>query len=283
MSVRVRWITDPACVWSWALEPALRALVTEFGSGLEITFVMGGLAREFDAARRAELGRSWLDATAQTGMPTDPRTWHGTPPVSSFPGCLAVKAAQEQGPDAAAAVLRGVREGIVCLRRKLDHTEALAEVARDAGIDEQRFRIDVASNHMVELLGADLEVAHETAARAGDGPPNRPGPASPVPGQDRGPLPTLVFEGDGRSRTLIGWHPPAVVRETALAVGAEPSGDARPDVPAALARFGRMAAVEVAAVCNLPLLKAEADLAALALARRARPIQVLGGRLWEPA
>src|SRR2546427_8790082 len=37
--------TDPACPWSWAAEPALRAMEAEFGDGLEVRFVMGGLAR----------------------------------------------------------------------------------------------------------------------------------------------------------------------------------------------------------------------------------------------
>jgi protein-disulfide isomerase-like protein with CxxC motif len=39
--------TDPACPWSWAAEPALRHIQTMFGDGLEITYVMGGLARTF--------------------------------------------------------------------------------------------------------------------------------------------------------------------------------------------------------------------------------------------
>ena len=45
--VHVIYYTDPACPWSWAAEPALRRIEGEFGDGVSITYVMGGLAREF--------------------------------------------------------------------------------------------------------------------------------------------------------------------------------------------------------------------------------------------
>ena len=41
------YYTDPACPWSWAAEPALRRIQGEFGDGVSITYVMGGLARVF--------------------------------------------------------------------------------------------------------------------------------------------------------------------------------------------------------------------------------------------
>jgi protein-disulfide isomerase-like protein with CxxC motif len=46
-AVHVSYYTDPACPYSWAAEPALRRLQVEFAEGLTITYVMGGLAREF--------------------------------------------------------------------------------------------------------------------------------------------------------------------------------------------------------------------------------------------
>jgi predicted DsbA family dithiol-disulfide isomerase len=46
-AVHVQYFTDPACPWSWATEPAVRRLQVEFGDQVSITYVMGGLAREF--------------------------------------------------------------------------------------------------------------------------------------------------------------------------------------------------------------------------------------------
>ena len=73
--------------------------MVEFGEDVEITYVMGGLAREFGDPFR--LVMSWLEDAARSRMPVDPRVWAGHPPRSSYPACIAVRAAAEQGRDAA--------------------------------------------------------------------------------------------------------------------------------------------------------------------------------------
>ena len=51
----------------------------------------------------------------------------------------------------------------------------------------------------------------------------------------------------------------------------------------AIERFGRMAAKEVEAVCDLPEPGAHAALWGLASEWKLRPLRVLTGYLWEPA
>lgn len=278
MAVRVRLFTDPLCVWSWGSEPGIRSLLAEFGDEVEFTFSMAGLARELEPG--AELVHGWLDASAESGMPADPRLLRDSPPRSSYPMSMGVKAAAEQGSDAAYRYLRALREGSIALRRKLDTTEALVEEARGARLDAERFRVDLGSHGTVEAFGADLEAAAALEAAPVTG-------GHSVSDGGRGlPLPTFVFASDAGKvggEVLSGLQSPASLREAALAAGADPGGDPRPDPIAAIRRFGRMAPVEVAAVCDLSLPKAEADLAALALEWRIRPVPVLAGRLWELA
>jgi putative protein-disulfide isomerase len=199
----------------------------------------------------------WLDASDRSGMPLDPRLWSEAPIGSSYPACMAVKAAQEQGPEAAGRYLRALREGLMCFRRKLDTPEALVAEARSAGLDVERFRGSLASNAIVEAFGADLE---ETRAVGAD-------------------LPFLRF-GD---EVVAGQAPYAEWRAAALAAGASPSGAALPDPLAAVTRFGRLATAEVATLCDLPLTRATAELWALAVELRLRPVRVLTGELWELA
>ena len=116
---------------------------------------MAGRARETDPLK--ELA-AWLDAGAESGQPVDARLWLDDPPRSTYPACLAVKAAAEQGLDA--ALLRRLREGFAAERRRLDRPEALIEQAREIpGLDLDRFRIDLRSNAIVEAFGSDLELA----------------------------------------------------------------------------------------------------------------------------
>jgi hypothetical protein len=191
-------------------------------------------------------------------MPLDPRLWtDGGAPRSSYPACIAVKAAAEQGADVAERYLRALREGFMCGRRKLDGPEALREEARRAGLDGERFRIDLESNGTLEAFAADLEATRELA----------------------GGLPVLrVGEAAlGPDRPYDEW------RAAVLAAGAEPTGGPPPDVLGALKRFGRMASAELAAVCDLPGPRAGAQVWALAADWRVKRIPVLAGELWELA
>jgi putative protein-disulfide isomerase len=260
MSVRARYFTDPASSASWAAEPMLRRMLVEFGKDLSITYVMGGLAREFPAVPTALVGE-WLDDAERSGMPVDPRLWLEAPLKSSYPACMAVKAAAEQGPDAGERCLRALREGILCHRRKLDNTEALVEEARRAGLDAARFRVDLGSHAIVEAFGADLELARSARDE-------------PVP------LPSLQL---GDDQWVFGPEPWARWRDAALAAGATPSEGPAPEVTAALGRFGTMATAEVAAVCDLQGPRAAAELWRLAAEWRVKPERVLTGELWSLA
>jgi predicted DsbA family dithiol-disulfide isomerase len=239
--VRLTYYTDPACPWSWAAEPALRRLLMEFGDDVRITYVMAGMERELSDP--LHLLEASLEAAAWSAMPVDPRIWLQRPPSSTYPACQAVKAAQEQGFEG--AFLRVLREAIMCRRRPMDTAAALVDAAREIeGLDVARFEIDLRSHAIVEAFAADLE-------RAG--------------GRE---LPTFVLEDEGNLHS-------GKVAPDALA-----PARSRP-IPDALAALGTAAAAEVAACCDLPLARAQAELWQLASQWRARPEPVGGfGELW---
>jgi predicted DsbA family dithiol-disulfide isomerase len=259
----VTYYTDPACPYSWAAEPALRRLQVEFAEGLSITYVMGGLAREF--RKPLETMRHVMDAAAESGMPTDPRLWLDAPPASSYPACQAVKAAAEQGLDG--PYLRVVREGLMVDRLKLDTPDALADAARRvAGMNVERFGIDLRSHAIVEAFGADLE---RTRAAGREG-------------ERRVPFPSFEVRGEGGEvHWLYDSTDPARLRQIALAAGGEPQP--LPDPAEAVRRFGRIATPEVAAVCDRPGPLAAAELWRLAAEWQVRPERALTGELWSPA
>jgi protein-disulfide isomerase-like protein with CxxC motif len=257
VAVSVRYVADPTCGWSWASQPALRRLEVEFDGQLEWELVMAGLARRFDDPL-AQV-RPWLEASSASGMPVDPLIWSEGPLSSSYPACMAVVAAREQGPEAARRCLRALQEGIVCFGRKLDAAEALVGEARDAGLDAERFRIDLSSNAILEGFGADLDRA---AGRR---------------------LPALELIGeDGEPHAVEGFGPYDRLRAAATAAGAEPQGRwLTPEE--AVARFGRLAAPELAAVSDLPEPRAHAELWRLVGDWKLRPRRVGAGFLFEPA
>jgi predicted DsbA family dithiol-disulfide isomerase len=265
--VEAYYYTDPACPWSWAAEPALRRLRREFGDGVRVRYVMAGMARSFGDAE--PLVRSCLDAGLSSGMPVDPRIWWEGAPASSYPACIAVKAASEQGdPD---RYLRRLREGLLCRRRKLDTAEALVSEAQGL-LDVERFRIDLGSHAMLEAFGADLERGRAV-------PSEHHGE-----GAGRVKLPSLEFRAPGGG--VHGVYGPSdyeAYRAAALAAGARPVAGAPPSIVDALRRWGAMATVEVAAVCDLSGPRAPAALWQAALEWQVRAERVGTGELWSLA
>jgi protein-disulfide isomerase-like protein with CxxC motif len=284
--VAVDYHTDPACPWSWAAEPSIRALMLEFGDDLRWRLVMAGLAREvapgvspraaLPPAARAALTEEWLRVSADTGAPLDPLTWAEGGIRTTYPACMAVRAAAEQGTEAAFAYLRRLREGIMCERLKLDHAEALAEAARQAGLDVERFGLGLRSHAITEAFGADLTATAALAAEQG-GPPPRSSQ-----GAGGAALPALVFAGEGVRKVVSGLQEVAAYRTAAEACGARRQ-DARLDVEEVVRRYGRVTTAEVESLCELPGPRAQAELWRLAESWRLRPVRVLTGWLWELA
>ena len=269
MPVVVSYFTDPCCPWSWALEPALRKLTWEFGENLSITYVMCGMAQQFGDPQ--PLIKQILAAAASSGMPVDVRLWLDSPLRSSHPACIAVKAAAEQGDPG--RYLRRLREGILCRRAKLDGAEALiAEARLIAGLDPERFRVDLSSHAILEAFGADLERAKAVPAKyRGEG-------------SDRVKVPSLEFRGAGGvSHGVYGFSDHPALRAAAAAAGAVPRRAAPPGVEEALRHFGSMSTSEVAAVCDLPGPRAPAELWRLASEWRVTAERLGSGELWTLA
>jgi predicted DsbA family dithiol-disulfide isomerase len=289
MPVSVRYYTDPACPFSWGAEPQLRRLMWDFGDSLRFSLVMGGLARSYGPDYRdtesgvgsgpdlyAGLMAQWLETAADSGMPTDARLWTANPIASTYPACQAVKAAAEQGPDAAFRYLRRLREGLLTERKKLDHTEALVGEAGPAGLDVDRFRIDVASNAITEAFAADLDDVRDPPAAAREA-----GRVFETEGRERISFPSAVFRGeDGAEGGVFGAHRYEAYRDAALAAGAQPRRTEPADPVEAIGLFGRCATRELEELTGMPRPVLEAELWTLARNWKLRPVAVLGGTFW---
>lgn len=241
--------------------------MVEFGDSVSWSWVMVGLSREVPQDTRG-LALHWLGVADSSAMPIDPLLWKESPIRSTYPACMATKAATEQGEEAATRYLRVLREGLMCLRRKLDTTEALVEAAREARLDVERFRVDLDSHAIVEAFGDDLAEARDVPEGA------------PTAG-DRVSIPAAHFVGSG---WVFEPGDYSALRDAAVSAGAETAaGGEPPGVLDALRRFGRMATREVEEVCGLPGPRAHAELWRLASEWQVKPVPALTGHLWELA
>lgn len=290
MPASVRFYTDPACSWSWGAEPALRRLLWEFEGELDFTWVMGGLARTYGQGYSDEEGgigkgpdcfadliSHWLDVTAETEMPCDPRIWTENPLSGTYPACQAVKAASEQSWEAGYRYLRRLREGIMVGRRKLDHLEALIAEAGPAGLDRDRFEIDLRSHASTEAFAADLDEVRDPPAAAREA-----GAVRRTEGHERISFPSAVFVAeDGRRHDVWGGRDAATYRRAAEAAGAKQVNEGALEPLAAIARFGSCSTKELEELSGKPPPVIRSELWTLARDWKLTALPVMTGTLWE--
>ena len=178
-AIEVTYFTDPLCSWGWAFEAVWRRLRYELADRISWRYVLGGMIPDWQTFndplhsvhRPAQMGPSWYEVRHLTGMPIDEMIWIQDPPASSYPACVAVKAAGLQGAAVEEVYLRRLREGVMLERRNIARREVLvelfAEVSVGGGGDGGRFRRDIVGDEALEAFreSATTSSPRSTSAR----------------------------------------------------------------------------------------------------------------------
>ncbi len=138
----------------------------------------------------AQLAPAWCYVAASTGIAVDEGLWREDPPSSSYPACLAVKAALQQGPGAEERYLRAARSAALTRRPNIARGAVLLqladELASDSPFDVDRFANDLQSPAVAAAFADDLR-----ECRA----------------QQIGRFPTFIVTGPRCSRLVVGYRP----------------------------------------------------------------------------
>lgn len=244
-TIDITYYTDPLCSWSWAFEPVWRRLRYELGDRLAWRYRMGGMIPDWrryadplnDVASPSHVGPQWLAVSRLSGMPIEPRIWHDDPPASSYPACLAVKAAELQGRDMGERYLRRAREAVMLEQRNIARRAVLLELAEELAAEELAAEAAAATSGAAALdpdaFCRALDDGSALAAFRED--------LRDVKYRDIGRFPTLVIRGaNGRGVIVVGYRPYAVLRDAVQrGVGAALGPDRRRPVAAEYTAFWR--------------------------------------------
>jgi predicted DsbA family dithiol-disulfide isomerase len=209
--------TDPACPWAWGSEPKFRRLRAQLGQcGWRRVFGIlfdEGEPPALDAAAEAAWYLEELrEIAGHTGAPVPERLeWVS---ASSWPASLAAKAAEQQGPDVADAVLNRLRETTFIDGQPADTPRRVLDAVRGLdGLDVAALARAAASAEVLAAVRADWAETREPCAEVMNlaEPGRHPGRAKPL-GEDpadgfRYALPTLIFSGPGGRAVVPGWRP----------------------------------------------------------------------------
>jgi predicted DsbA family dithiol-disulfide isomerase len=173
--VEITYYTDPLCCWSWGFEPQWRKLRYQYEGKLNWRYVMAGLLPSWAnfhdglnaVTRPAQMGPVWMEATHLTGMPIDTSLWIKKPPVSSYPACIAVKAASLQSALAEEVYLRKLREAVMLNGKDISDVEVLQSIAKEVAalipeFDAKSFQQQITSEGVLQAFRKDV---NETKAQ----------------------------------------------------------------------------------------------------------------------
>lgn len=199
------YYTDPLCSWSWAFEPQWRRLRQECGDQLDWQYHMAGMISDWqqysdplnDISRPVQMAPQWYEVKAISGMPLEDRLWYEDPPASSYPGCIAVKAAERQGAEAGDRYLRMLREAAMLQRRNIARREVRVSLAHELAavlpvFDADRFAADLDNPEVLESFRTDIKEARYLEISR---------------------FPTLLLRAGDRRAVLTGYRPYAALQE----------------------------------------------------------------------
>lgn len=166
--VKIIYYTDPICSSCWGIEPQLRKLKLEYGDYFEIDYRMGGLLPDWNynsggISKPSDVAHHWDEASLYYEMPIDGNVWLEDPLDSSYPSCIAMKAAQIQSKEKAVKFMRVLREELYLNKKNIAKWENIAQVAKIAGLDVQKLKTDY--DDAEELFQEDLNLAKSLGVR----------------------------------------------------------------------------------------------------------------------
>lgn len=200
--VKIIYYTDPICSSCWGIEPQLRKLKLEYGDYIDIDYRMGGLLPDWSynsggISKPADVAHHWDEASLHYEMPIDGNVWIEDPLDSSYPSCIAVKAAQIQNKDKAVKFMRILREQLYLEKKNISRWENIATAAQLTGLDVNKLKADYEGPAKI-LFQEDLNYAKTLGVRG---------------------FPTLFFaDGNNNQLTVYGSKPYASYENALLAL-----------------------------------------------------------------
>lgn len=242
--IRVIWYTDPHNIWCWGFEPTIRRLEFLYPETVLIETRQGGLFEDFSPVReqwaRMSGGR-WKDSvraffeavSSQHRMPmaADAMTDSSDDFNSTWPACIAAKAADLQGRDQGWRYLRHLREAWCLEGRGIHRRDVQTDVAKETGLDVDAFVQALDDGTANDAFQRDRDEC-QTLGISG--------------------FPTFVIRRDDETRQVDGWRPwdafEEIVREVDPHLEAAPVTADEDTALRVVHRYRLMATCELAAV-----------------------------------
>jgi predicted DsbA family dithiol-disulfide isomerase len=228
------------------LQPLLRKLLLEYDDYIKIDYHMGGLLpswENFDDKRitkPTDAAQLWEEIRGKEKIPIDGDIWLEDPLMSSYPPCIAFKAAQLQDKDKAIFFLRRLKEMLFMEKKNINNWENLERAALFCGLDAALLQKNM-KKEGIDDFKKDLAKANELNIRV---------------------FPTLIFERKGmESEILKGLKTYEIIEQTILKYVPDAKKNSNLPTPANLFKlYNNMTEKEFAFLLSIDQPAADAEL-----------------------
>jgi len=245
--LRVTWYTDPHNIWCWGCEPTIRRLEIVYAGEVQVEVRQGGLFEDFSPVReqwaRMSGGRwtasvhAFFEAVAsQHRMPMDSSRMIDAVDDfnSTWPACIAVKAADLEGPEVGRRYLRALREAWCLDGRAIHQVAVQTEVAKETGLDVDGFTNALNDGRADQAFQSDRAECERLEVTG---------------------FPTFTIDRGNASARLNGWQPWEVFEDVLRQVNPDLKGTTLEPTEASILRLlgksDRWATREIAAVLGV--------------------------------
>ena len=175
--------TDPMMGLSYEQEPVYEKLAAHYGDQLEFKYVMAGLVRDVSdfmlpselalppeegiQVYNKRLAQIYLDEESIGGLPMNMDGFHlfDENHRSSYPLCIAYKAAELTDPEKAYEYLKRLRRATILETRQTTVKDELAAIAEESGIDKTDFLRCFEDGSAEQSFQKDLQLTRSLGIR----------------------------------------------------------------------------------------------------------------------
>jgi putative protein-disulfide isomerase len=154
---------DPMCSWCYAFRPTFDSFIAALPKQIEVVPLLGGLAPDSNEPMPEET-RGYVQANWQRIEETVPGIkfnydfWNVcNPRRSTYPACRAVIAARQQGKEYDLEMIWAIQQAYYQQARNPSDVSTLSELAKEIGLDKDKFIKDIQSVETEETLQKEIK------------------------------------------------------------------------------------------------------------------------------
>ena len=153
------------CSWCWAFKPIWDSVKEALLGKIELEYLLGGLAPDNNQPMPIET-REYVKGNWKRIQEMIPDTrfnydfWTSCEPKrSTYPACRAVICAKQQHPDFENLMIYGIQKSYYLEAQNPSNEDVLINIAKKLGIDIDKFKIDLKSSQVNEILLNEIKLS----------------------------------------------------------------------------------------------------------------------------